>query len=48
MEGCGKDGGFILSAGAVGNDAKLENIRAMLEAVREYGVYGATPQTSRA
>ncbi len=48
IEGCGKGGGFILSAGAVGNDAKLENIRAMLEAVREYGVYGTTPQVSLA
>ncbi|MEE8414108.1 MAG: uroporphyrinogen decarboxylase family protein [Dehalococcoidales bacterium] len=42
IEGCGKGGGFILSAGAVGNDAKLENIRAMLAAVREYGVYPLT------
>jgi len=39
IEGCGKGGGFILSAGAVGDVGKLENIRAMLEAVREYGVY---------
>lgn len=35
----GKGGGFLLCAGAVGQGAKLENLRAMLEAVREYGVY---------
>ena len=39
IEGCGKGGGFILSAGAVGDVGKLENLRAMLEVVREYGVY---------
>lgn len=34
------DGGFILSAGGVIlGDAKRENIYAMLEAAREYGVY---------
>jgi len=36
----GKDGGFILDASAiVQNDARVENIRAMTEAGREYGVY---------
>ncbi|HLE17693.1 MAG TPA: uroporphyrinogen decarboxylase family protein [Syntrophales bacterium] len=39
IEGCGKGGGFILTSGAVGNGARLENLRAMMEAVREYGVY---------
>ena len=39
IEGCGKGGGFILSSGAVGNNGKLENLRAMLEAVKDYGVY---------
>lgn len=48
IEVCGKGGGFILSAGAVGNEGKLENLRAMLEAAREYGVYGHTPQVSLA
>ncbi|PRR73309.1 hypothetical protein MHOCP_19330 [Moorella humiferrea] len=34
------DGGFILAAGGVVmSDAKRENIMAMLEAAREYGVY---------
>jgi uroporphyrinogen-III decarboxylase len=39
IEDCGKGGGFILSAGAVADNPKLENLRAMLAAVREYGVY---------
>ena len=39
IEVCGKGGGFILSAGSVAENPKLENIRAMMEAVREYGVY---------
>jgi hypothetical protein len=35
------DGGYILDASAiVQNDAKVENIRAMTDFVREYGVYG--------
>jgi uroporphyrinogen-III decarboxylase len=37
---CGKGGGFILSPGSAGIDrAKLENLRAMVQAAREYGVY---------
>ena len=39
IEVCGKGGGFILTAGCVGTDPKLENLRAMMAAVREYGVY---------
>jgi hypothetical protein len=39
IEGCGKGGGFILSAGAVADNPKLENLQAMLAAVREYGFY---------
>ena len=34
------DGGYIMDAGAiVQNDAKVENIRAMTDFTREYGVY---------
>ena len=40
IEGCGKGGGYILSAGAVADNPKLENLRAMMAAIREYGVYG--------
>ncbi len=36
----GKDGGYIMSpAGADLEDCKFENIKAMFEATREYGVY---------
>ena len=39
IETVGKGGGFILSAGSVADNPKLENIQAMMEAVREYGYY---------
>ncbi|MBI2851472.1 MAG: hypothetical protein HYX80_10635 [Chloroflexi bacterium] len=39
IEVCGQGGGFLLCAGAVASNAKLDNLRAMLEAVKEYGVY---------
>lgn len=39
------DGGYIMDAGAiVQNDAQVENIRAMTDFTREYGVYGSTCQ----
>jgi len=40
IENVGRDGGFVLDAGAiVQNDATVENIRAMVEAGREFGQY---------
>ena len=40
IDGVAKDGGYIMDASAiVQNDAKVENIRAMTEFTREYGVY---------
>jgi hypothetical protein len=39
IEGCAKGGGYILSAGAVAENPKLENLRAMIAAVNEYGIY---------
>jgi len=40
IQGVGRDGGYILDASAiVQNDAKVENIRAMTDAGREYGAY---------
>ncbi|MGD9143424.1 MAG: uroporphyrinogen decarboxylase family protein [Dehalococcoidia bacterium] len=39
IETVGKGGGFILSAGSIADNPKLENLRAMMEAVREYGYY---------
>lgn len=35
----GKNGGFILTSGAVIDKAKPENVRAMIEFTKEYGVY---------
>lgn len=40
IDTAGKDGGFILSPGAmVGRGARAENIRAMIDCAKEYGVY---------
>jgi uroporphyrinogen-III decarboxylase len=39
IETVGKGGGFILSAGSIADNPKLENLKAMMEAVREYGYY---------
>ena len=38
-ETCGKVGGYILAGGAQVDNGKPENIRAMLDAAREFGVY---------
>jgi uroporphyrinogen-III decarboxylase len=35
----GRDGGYIMSAAAVMDGARPENVRAMVDATREYGVY---------
>jgi len=39
IEGCGKGGGYILSAGAIPDAPKLENVQAIMAAIKEYGVY---------
>ena len=39
IEVCGSGGGYILGPGAIPEQPKLENLRAMAEAVREYGAY---------
>ncbi len=39
IEGCAAGGGYILAAGCVAENPKLENLRAMLAAAKEYGVY---------
>ncbi|MFQ5762379.1 MAG: uroporphyrinogen decarboxylase family protein, partial [Candidatus Bathyarchaeia archaeon] len=37
---CGQDGGFVLSSGCeVPLNAKLENIRAMINTAKTHGVY---------
>jgi len=35
----GKDGGFIMTSGGVIDKARPENVRAMIEFTKEYGVY---------
>ncbi len=50
IENVAGDGGYIMDAGAImQNDTKVANIRAMIEATREYGVYsdGHTPAPAR-
>ena len=39
FEACGTPEGGLIACGEVGPDVSLENIRAMYEAFREYGVY---------
>ena len=40
IDGVAGNGGYIMDAGAiVQNDAKVENIKAMTDFTREYGVY---------
>ena len=40
IDGVARDGGYIMDAAAiVQNDAKVENVKAMTEFTREYGVY---------
>ena len=39
IEACSKGGGYILAGGAVADNPKLENLKSMLEAAREYGTY---------
>jgi hypothetical protein len=42
IETVGRDGGFIMDASAImQNDTTPENMRAMVEATREYGSYDA-------
>jgi uroporphyrinogen-III decarboxylase len=39
IEVCGKGGGYTLGAGCIPDNPKLENVKAMLEAAKEYGTY---------
>ena len=39
IEVCGKGGGYILTGGASATEVKAENLHAMMDAAREYGVY---------
>ncbi len=40
IEVAGKDGGYILTTGGGLQGAKAENVKALIDAGREYGVYG--------
>ena len=39
VDTAGKDGGYIFAAGAGMQESKAENVKAMIETVKEYGVY---------
>jgi uroporphyrinogen-III decarboxylase len=39
IDECAPDGGFILSTGAVVDDARAENLHALIDAGKEFGVY---------
>ena len=39
IETCAPGGGYVLSGGAMATEAKAENLRAFMEAAKEYGVY---------
>ena len=39
IEAAGKGGGYILAPGASADQSKIENINALLESAKEYGVY---------
>jgi uroporphyrinogen-III decarboxylase len=39
IETCGEGGGCIMAAGCIAENPKLENLRAVMEAIREYGVH---------
>jgi hypothetical protein len=39
IETCGKGGGYIMAAGCIAENPKLENLQAMMATIREYGVY---------
>lgn len=39
IDTCGKDGGYIMDTSALLDEAKPENVKAMFEFTRDYGVY---------
>jgi uroporphyrinogen-III decarboxylase len=39
IEDCAPGGGYILTAGAFADEMKLENLKAMVQTAREFGVY---------
>ncbi|MBN1341225.1 MAG: hypothetical protein JXQ73_01020 [Phycisphaerae bacterium] len=46
IEGVAKDGGYVMDASAImQNDTRPENVRAMVEAAHEFGVYSSSAST---
>lgn len=39
IDTCAKDGGYVLAGGASATEATAENLRAIMEAAKEYGTY---------
>ena len=39
IDTAGEGGGYVLNMGAGGDDGKVENLRALIDTVMEYGVY---------
>jgi hypothetical protein len=49
IDGVARDGGYVMDAGAImQNDTRTENLRAMTEFTREYGVYSQSSCVSPA
>ena len=40
IDAVGKGGGFIMDTSTVIDDAKPENVKAMFDVTKEYGIYG--------
>ena len=40
IDTAGKGGGYIMGNGAFFDEAKPENVKALVDATKEYGVYG--------
>ena len=36
---CGRDGGFVMSSRTPVDDARPENLKALIDFTKEYGVY---------
>lgn len=39
IDDCGKDGGYIMMSGAVIDDVNPENVKAMIDTTKSYGIY---------
>ena len=47
IDGVARDGGYIMDSGAIiQNDAKVENVKALTDFTREYGVYSSSSESA--